>query len=281
MVKKFFIRSFLFLSIGLILFGVSGHFLVSEARLAKFIFGYDVVLRSQEKTTKTKLVLGDSVANQIYYEQRNSPDTLVLTSVQGISMIGQYILMNKVLEANPGQIKSMSLVYIPHSFSNNLDQPYTMGNLVSAFFTFENLHYFSRESIWMLARRPLVFLSLLKFFRTNNLLTIDYTPFNPDPSMPFEPFTRHAAFLSPISSQYLKLIFDKCAEEKIECKVVGAPIARTANIDFVKFRNSVASSGLDKEFEHYFDAVHVLEGENFVDGVHLTNSALAMYQAKE
>lgn len=135
--KKFYWKAVQFSAVMLAVVGVFFYLsMVGETRMiiadltdsAGFIsedFGSDEIerhiakVRTQDGTTK--LIIGDSVCGQMFYElQECNEDFTIAPSNGGITMAGQYILAKEYLENHPNAT-DIFLIVIPDSFERTFD----------------------------------------------------------------------------------------------------------------------------------------------------------------
>ena len=87
-----------------------------------------IIQKSKDADSRTKnLILGASVAFQMYPNNTNLHPNNSLTANQGVSLVGYYNLADNFLENFKGHKDSLHvyLIYFPSGFRNKLDHRYT------------------------------------------------------------------------------------------------------------------------------------------------------------
>jgi hypothetical protein len=226
------------------------------------------VYRSQRRARlspqKTTLVLGDSVARQLY-NQNNEEATgfLHLTTNQAVSMVGQYLLLREALEHH-ARVERVVLVIRPHSFRNDLAQGYTFNSFVKPFCTFSNWAELSDSVRERLRRHPAFWLGLLPLVKATRIGSeVDYSVYSADPDLTAQPS------LSPVSVEYLKKIAEVAKARGIRLELRGVPIKDVPATDLEPLKKDVADNGLSEVFAGYFESITVMPEARFFDKAHL------------
>ena len=239
------LRATLFVVLGLIILGPICDLLVPSYFIEKNLPSRAFVRDSLEPSKDPIALLGDSVAHQLLFRHEGSFQVL---TTQSISVAGQYLLLKNILETSPN-VKKVVFAYIPHSFSNDLDQPYTFRDFVQTFLTTTNLEGHPDILLQKLFRKPEFVLGLFSIFKVNSFLQINYDPYS---RVIFEPFIQYKPILSDISSVYLKMMWELCRARGVEIKLIPAPISEGANLDFSEFKARISKDNLGDIFEGYF-----------------------------
>jgi hypothetical protein len=215
------------------------------------------------------IVIGDSVAYQLFRGYENK-DMLNLTTNQAISMAGQYVLLKSAIRNNP--IKVVVMVFKPQSFCNDLDQKFTYNYFVRPFYTVENYQNFTPHTLERVKSNIFSMLFLTPFSKVSNIFSgIDYSLAHTDKS-------DVSLYLSGISSEYMRKIYDMCRENNIKI-VLLSPVVSNSKISSYKFerlKTQIAENGLTDMFAKYFYKMLVLDDSYFLDDqVHLKHDSLA------
>ncbi len=252
--------------IGLIIVGPILNLIVPEF-LYSALPNRQIVLESQKTNISfDQVILGDSVGHQVFIID---PHSFRLLTTQSISVFGQYQILKNVLKANPKKIRHAILAYIPHSFSNDLDQPYTFRDVVKSFIWPSNFAEISPIVVEKLTRKPLFYLGLFSIFKVNNFLNFDYSQYFLGADKYVEPFSQYKPIMSDVSVEYLKQMARLCKEEGVELHILPNPISDKGNLDFTDMKARIHGEGLDPMFTNYFEALLILPNSYFLDGLHL------------
>jgi hypothetical protein len=221
---------------------------------------YNSIDKSREKSKVRKLLIGDSVGNQLFSNEEDHGDINSIATNQAISFAGQYFLVNDYLKSG-NKIDTLFMVFVPWSFKNNLDQIYTYHYFLKPF---NNSNY-----------SPL-FTETLK----NQINKIEYNSFSQVPHIkitswapeytPTDPL--NFTFISPISVEYLDKIKSLSLKHNFDIIIIPPPISNE-RIALVKTfnRDEITKTTLSKELNDYFDKITYIDSTKFLDGTHLIN----------
>lgn len=224
---------------------------------------YSLILNGQEiikaiyKSKKIKkvkkLLIGDSVAEQIYSIDSYNDSIYSLTCNQAITLAGQYCLLYTFLKNNKKDLpQEVILYYNPFSLQNNLDK-----------FAF---HYFLKTFYYNDTYKDLLNNEIIK----NRVLQIPYfflADFNIIKSTNYTPIyslkNDTTTLVSPISEFYLHKIDSLCASYKVPLKFLPSPIrnSRKREIKKIKIEDN-------KLIDKYFEKIIFMHDSLFQDPVH-------------
>ncbi len=229
---------------------------------------YTSISLSKKKNNAKRLVLGESVARQMFFKYEDNDTINSLACNQAISMVGQFILLTNYIGVG-NHIDVVYLVYNPFSFVNNLDQAYTFHYFLKPFFKSENYHLFTENVIKQIQKIPYYFLC-----REPAILTSNWTPnfaIRDDFLSPL--ITKDSigySFLSPITIEYLNKIKVLSIKEKFKFYILPTP-TKLSNLRFVEQINKdeIKNAGFEDEFSYYFKNIIYINDTNFIDFVHL------------
>lgn len=227
--------------------------------------------RSRSDHPARVLVLGDSVAGQMFNHRNQTPGRRHLLTNQAISLVGQYLLARRALPHTPG-VKEIHLILHPHSLRNDLDDALTFNYFCKPFYARANLPHLSPLVRQRLARRPWHRLALIPAVKTTNLLPdINYDHPGAEPA--------HPNYLSPVSLDYLVKLRALAAQHRARLRVLSAPVSRHFNHDFAHMRAQIAAAGLDDVFADFFARMPLRDDTDFSDHVHLRLDLIAEISA--
>lgn len=228
--------------------------------------GKDVYLALQKsnKISKTGiLILGDSVAHQLYPSEKADINYESLACNQAVSLIGHYILLENYLMANENT-KAIYLVYHPDSFSNRLDQAYTFNYFFKPFYLPANHKFFTPRVLDIISRvhsRKLLDLPVVRY--TN--VALGFEDSLGEKKVAYDRYTP-----SDISIEYLQKIKILAAKRNIKVRVVSPVLdVKYARYSSEQFMAIINDNGLNDMFEGYFN-FRYLDSSNFSDTIHYT-----------
>jgi hypothetical protein len=263
--RRFLINSAIFILIGALLFHIKPLYLLYKERYKAVVSGDEIyysITKSKSKNKSKKLLLGDSVARQLFDNKKDHGSVNSLACNQSIAMVGHYILLNDYLEAG-NEVDTVFLLFRPFTFQNNLDQVYTYHYFLKPFYTSEYKPYFSGTVNEQISKIP-----YRQFCRYPSILTSNWAP----------NFRSHDkasyTFLSPISVEYLKKMKELSLKRNFKLIILPTPLMASLkkSVDSLD-KNEIAKTGLQEEFSHYFDNILYLDDSNFSDGSHLKDPA--------
>ncbi len=263
--KNNFYRSILFILVGIVIFLLLETYVFKQTRVDQEI--YDVIKLADTAGPFPEVIIGDSVARQLF-PTGPGKKSLYLTSNQAISMVGQYILVDKYITRFPGQVKDVIAILHPYSFTNNLDQKWSFNYFFLPFFTRENDRYFSPLVFSLMENCKYCYLyrqGFIKKFIKKHLehFQVDFSSLD---NHPFE-FTGYSTvdriYLTPIALEYLKKLDELCKQNQIKLHLFCPPISRVFNSDYSFMKIQLRENGLTEMFSDYFAKMLLLKDDAF------------------
>lgn len=277
-VRRFLLKLTLFTLIGFVLLNlICEAVLVVEHRLGRPILNApraeitEVIQRSGQHHTWKKLLLGDSLARQLYDRDNEALTGFAhLTSNQSITMAGIYILAERFLEYNP-QTDTIILMASPKLFENDLDDKTTFDGFVKPFYVPENLHYLAPGTLEKLSYYGLRHLYLLPMVKKTRIFqSLDYSK---------RPEKQSKAALSETTVEYLHRINQLCRDKSISFRVLPPIINAEAGWDYPRLHKEVVADGFETQFSEYFDRLILLDANQFgKDHTHIKEEYLPKYR---
>lgn len=223
---------------------------------------YYSIRKSKQKSKAKKLLLGDSVAKQLFSNEEYNTPVNSLSCNQSIGFPGNYFLLHNYIQAG-NRPDTVYLLFSPHTscFQNNLDQVFTFHYFLKPFNTKEYSPFFSENVVKQIHKIPYYYLSQEPYILTSN-----WAP---------EVSTNHLAeytFLSPIAIEYLQKIKQLSQSYHFKLILVPTPVKAGSrsyieNIDYAE----ITPTRLETEFKDYFRKIIYLNDTLFIDGLHLKN----------
>lgn len=227
---------------------------------------YDVIEKAGDKgKTEDIIVIGDSVGNQLYFVADEISGITGLASTMAISMVGQYLVLNKVVENNKSQGKRVYLIYHPSSFKEDLNTKFTYHYFLKPFFYEENYLDIEAPALSRIQQIPYYEYCQWPWLKATNI-----TPnFESVPSDNQDQF-----YLSEISQLYLQKMKKLAKENDFTLKILAPPIQeKFREYDFARFVNQIDELGMSAEFTGYVDDIQYFSAELFQDEVHYKDPA--------
>jgi hypothetical protein len=262
--KKFLLKTILFLSIFVVLATIGVLYRLSNDRYQRLVAGseiyYSIDKSKQINELSSKVILGDSVAKQLFDNVTNNGSMTSLACNQSIGMVGHFILLNNYINAG-NHIDTVYLIFTPFSFRNNLDQVYTYHYFLKPFCTDEYFPLFTKTVIEQVHKIPYYYLCRVPYILATNWAP-NFTP----------PAEDDHTLLSPISLEYLGKIKELSMKHNFQVIVLPPPMRLSSrqSIDAMN-KNEISLGNLDDEFKDYFKNIMYLDDNLFEDEVHLKN----------
>ena len=273
MVKKFFLNLFIYIILFIIVSNLFALAVINIPALSKVLdFAPEVYvanINSKKTITSDTIILGDSVAHQIFKSSMGIKDSFYdLTTNQAVSLAGQYILIKNAIDNNTS-IKEVYLIYHPRSFSNDLDQIWTFDYFVKPFYNFKDRKYFSQSVIKHLENIKLYKMAIFPIIKViPNFPSLDYSRFISNSS-------KNRSFLSNTSVEYLIKIEEACKDKGINFKVIACPVRESSIDDYSTFKKQINDNGLQGIFKDYFKEMVISEDNLYIDDFHLKKDYIA------
>ena len=261
--KRFILNCLAFVPLLIILLHVRPLILIYTEKYKDTVAGseiYHSIFKSKQKKKTRKILLGDSVGNQLFSNKTNNDTINSLACNRAIGLVGQFLLLNNCFNAG-NKIDTVYLFYLPFSFSNNLDQIYTYQYFLKPFYHYEYYKMFTQTVKQQVHKIPYWILCQYPYFLTSNwspdFVTkdkLDYT------------------FLSPISVEYLAKMKELCSMHNCKLIIISPPVRNSKKSFLDNLDTSrIGKNNLSDVFRNYFENIIYLDDTNFIDQVHLKN----------
>lgn len=225
------------------------------------------------------LVLGDSVANQIFATGPAVADAVaVATCNQAVTPLGNRILLDRWLALNP-QTEEVVYVALPGSLANDGLPEFTFHYLLFPFAEAGLLDDAPPETLAHLRRRfgrlPIGNASLRHLLYRNDRLYDLY-----ERKIVRSPEPDDGDGLPKIVLENLRAMREACAARGVRFRLAFPPVSR-AKVPSAAFRARCAEQlrGIVPGIDELFANLRIEPNENFRDGVHFTPKRLSETQA--
>ncbi len=256
---------FIFLIIlPLLFYGISLYFLYT-GKYKETVEGsvvYNVIARSKTKWKARKLLLGDSVGEQLFPCYQNDETIVSLASNESIGMMGQYLLLNNFINAG-NTIDTLYLLFNPLSFQNNMDGRKKYQFFLKTFYTDEYKPLFLKSVSNQLEKIP-----YKSICQNPCVKTTDWVPykglFNSEEGKTSE------MFLSQVSADCINKMKQLSILHNFKILVLPSPVILSNKQRILALdRSLIEKNDLTSDFKNYFKDIIFLEKGNFMDGYHL------------
>lgn len=226
--------------------------------------------KSANEEGYTKIVLGDSVGNQVFHLfTEDNDDYLLLGTNQAITVTGQYILAKRFLDHND-DASDVYMVILPGGFSNDYSSPLSYSYLIEPFGKtgcLEELSVDTREKMEGYYGSFFINKSVICFLDgscINNKLYLFYNQNREKKSINEE------KLISNESRYYLRELKSICEEKNVILHVIPSPLYEGEDHRKLveDLRKEIVEEGLGDIFGDYCERVTFYPAEYFGDGTH-------------
>lgn len=231
----------------------------------------------QEKNSCTKLIIGDSVCNQVLnrFQEDNNKFCIAGTN-RAITLAGQYILAEEFVKAHEN-VTDIYLVIILDSLTSRFDMQFGYQYVVMPFTetdTIDTLMPSTRSQLRkiygpLFCWKPVV--EIIETSPLNRKLFLNLLAYKEK----FFPICSKTV-VSDVSYLYLEKLYRLCEENNIQLHLIPGPHADTEGQHIQKERiaNELEGNGFIKYFGNYFDRIKYYPVELFRDGVHFNEDLI-------
>ena len=234
---------------------------------------FQVVKASEIPTDSEVLIIGDSVARQLFpFNIFEHDKYLHLPSTAAITLAGQYIMIQNVLKNSP-KIKKIILIIHPYSYRTNLNSQYTYNYFIKHFYTFKNLKYLNKTVISRINQHPLCHLGIFPAIKITKLFSnVKYSGAS----------RKEKTYFSKISLEYLQKIKELTKKKSLVILAFSPPLntAIFPNKDFSTMISQIEHHKLQDIFVHYFEKMIFLNKSYFVDDAHFSKESVSIVREK-
>ena len=274
--KRFLIRTLLWFIISILTICIVDTIYFYSGFINKNTIGHEVkvaIKNSKDTSYYRYVILGDSVGLQFYNSWTNYDNLISLASNRGISLAGQFFLLNNYIDCHRNSLPDEVILVITYQslvneLTSDLSYPYFLKN----FYRSEYLPLYNEPLWFQVKKTPFYWTSWLPVFRTSNF-AFHYS---------VAPSGNHI-LISPITESYLREIEKITEDNHISFRLVIAPIRESGREAFLSTMHDGYLNGeLDdtllvralNEVEFfpdsmYYDDVHFNDDDIPVDFLHL------------
>ncbi len=215
------------------------------------------------------VILGDSVANQLYSNLDSTAEVVSLACNQGITLVGQYLLLTNLARANSLSGVEIVMILTPYALANDLYRWTTYHYFLKPFYTGEFRRRIGPDARERLRSIPFWWLAQVPWVKT--------TGWAPDSALRLieEPPISEME-ISSVSIDYLGEMLDLAEQEGFELRLIAPPLNRDeyGRFDFAALRKRASGRRTSQLLDEYVDSVTFLPSADFVDEHHYTPDTL-------
>lgn len=267
-IKKFIVKMIIFILISFPVLTFKNFLYYYTGMYQSSVYGSEIyrsLQKSKMKKKVKKLLIGDSVGNQLYNNNTYNDSIFSLTCNQAISMVGQYVLLANFIDSNQRNLpEEVILLITPDSFLNNLNQDLSYHYFLKPFYHKENEKYFDELCKAQIKKIPYYYTSTIPFIKSSNW-SPEYVP---------EKDTTYK-IISPISSDYIIKIKYLCLRNNIKFNITPTPVKSSNYQTIAKYskdqKEIYNNANLGNDLNSYFSNITPMPDSLFRDHNHFKN----------
>ena len=230
------------------------------------------VQRVRKESNATRLIVGDSVARQLFDGLQEDNDTYCIAACnQALTLAGQYLLINTFLE-NHDNVTDVYLSIVPMSLSADLDAELGYNYFVAPFTKESLINQLDRSTIEYLEKKfGKIFLEewMVDFIDNSPINSKIYLNYMQDKEQG-EKKDDTDIIVSDVNILYLDRIYNLCKEKGVELHLFSGPVPD--NLEQTQFVNELETLIQEKNYvllEDYVRTIPFYDEKMFPDGTHL------------
>lgn len=217
--------------------------------------------KSQVNKKYRVLIIGDSVALQLYPATKDYDDIISLTCNAAISIAGFYFLMNNYFKTNPNFLPDEVIFLVnPFTLSNNLSV-LSFHYFLKPFYNDEYYPEITPSLLDRIHEIPYYWLSQVPFVRSSSYC-VNYSL---DPPK--------WAWISPIANDYLRKSYELAESKNVKFKLIPSPIRLDRENEIM---SAIQASINNKEsdllnldiMQNYISMINFMDTSCFFDNIH-------------
>lgn len=238
--------------------------------------GSSTIVPAIEKTENcegyTKIVLGDSVCNQVFNSlSEKNDDYMLLGTNQAVTMTGQYIFATRFLDT-ASEASDIYIVLLPSGFSSDFSSELSYSYFVEPFGKTDCFEYLSKDTIDKMEDYYGSFFvkkSIINFLDNsciNNKLYLYHNQQSEDEQTQFDLISQETEF-------YLKKLYMECKNRSIKLHILPSPMRDTKEnrSTLYELGEEIEDKNLQFIFGDYVERATFYPDDMFKDGVHFAD----------
>ena len=227
-----------------------------------------IIRKAQKEDGTTILILGDSVAHQIFNGLVDSnTDISILPSNAGVTMAGQYVIAKEYLEHHPNAT-DIFLFVLPESIGRTFDTQWGYQYAVLPFIETDILGDFDENTIQIMKDTyGDVFMNktvatAVDRSAINRKLYLNYIREQGDGYVPESYYE--------LADQYLTKLMEVCKQKGAELHLCSCPVSEVKKVQISEYEKEYYNSATYRTFPEYFEKVSFYPEDCFGDGTHFS-----------
>lgn len=226
----------------------------------------------------TKLIIGDSVAAQIFDDEFLSDDYLIATGNQSMTFIWQYIFAQKYLDKHL-EATDIYLVITPDSLSSVWNSQLSYQYILMPMVKFGYLNELDANSKKELSDIYGTFFMKKAVIRTIDNSAINRKLFLNSLNKKYdgnEPYIKDSETVSEISNIYITKIYELCSKKQVNMHLICCPAKDTPEIrsNIEELTKDYLLSEIGELFPEFFDGLMYYSSDLFKDDIHFKDNVL-------
>lgn len=263
--KKLFLKGFIFVSIIFSVIAVTICLSTSEpfrSLVAGWTASEDFMAdsgmlpyfdRAKETDGSTKLIIGDSIANQLFSTlQASNPETDILTTNAALMITGQYLLAEEYLKSHP-DATDIYLVMHPLSLTRTFDTEWSYRYAVMTYVETGTLNFLDQntletfENVYGAIFMQKGIVSLIEDSPVCRKLYLSYINKNREDYVQQSPFE--------ITDQYVRNLYNLCMEHHVALHIYPSPVSEYHKELVLDLMEEYKNTWMSVQFPEYFEQI--------------------------
>lgn len=209
--------------------------------------------RAREANDSTVLIIGDSIANQLFWGlQVNNPKTDILTSNAALMITGQFLLAEEYIKNHP-DATDIFLVIHPLPLTRTFDTEWGYRYGVMTYVETDTIDNLDKNTIDAMASVYGTF-----FMRKNIVRLIEDSPICRKLYLSYidlnrEDYVQESPF--EIADQYVKKLYDLCRINQVELHVYPSPVSEYFRNQVTELSEEYGNTWMSTIFPDYFSQI--------------------------
>lgn len=209
--------------------------------------------RAKEANGSTRLIIGDSIANQLFSGlQAYNSKTDILTTNAALMITGQYLLAEEYIKNHP-DATDIFLVIHPLALTRTFDTEWGYRYAAMTYVETDTIDYLDENTINAMASVYGTFfmqkniVGLIEDSPVCRKLYLSYIDINGEDYIQESPFE--------IADQYVKKLYDLCLENQIELHVYPSPVSEYFKNQVMELSEGYGNTWMSTKFPDYFNQI--------------------------
>lgn len=209
--------------------------------------------RVREVNGSTRLIIGDSIANQLFSGlQAYNSKTDIVTANAALMITGQYLLAEEYMKNHP-DATDIFLVIHPLALTRTFDTEWGYRYAVMTYVETDTIDYLDENTINAMSSVYGTFflkkniVNLIEDSPVCRKLYLSYININREDYVQESPFE--------IADQYVKKLYDLCVENMVELHVYSSPVSEYFKNQVAELSEGYGNTWMSTKFPDYFNQI--------------------------